>query len=306
MTSTPAPAAPSAARQSTGVPGLDELLGGGLVPGTLTVLVGATGVGKTQFGLQFAQAGAAQEDRAGVFFDMSVRGDSQSHADYAARIFGRSLSVVDAGATPNLDDFFARRAHGDYLRLFDHRSRRITRDESDFYAWHEWQAQVNARTTAAIAFLYGNLIHGVRRVVVDGIEPVDRPRESLQFEMFEYLYHQVLRKEPEWVARDLFRQHYLRHAEEAARHAYDPSAVGCMLLVTSRETMLEDLISRGLDEGDVLSGANSVILLGKIRDGARIGRALYVAKHRGSACTDEIVPFAIGDAGLSVVDGSKS
>jgi hypothetical protein len=64
--------------------------------------------------------------------------------------------------------------------------------------------------------------------------------------------------------------------------------------------MLEDLISRSLDEGDILSGANTVILLGKIRDGARMGRALYVAKHRGSACTEDIVPFSIDDAGLAV------
>ena len=34
-------------RQSTGIPALDELLGGGLLPGTLTVVVGATGMGKT-------------------------------------------------------------------------------------------------------------------------------------------------------------------------------------------------------------------------------------------------------------------
>ena len=46
----------NANRLSTGVPGLDELLGGGLLPGTLTVVVGATGIGKTQLGLQFARA----------------------------------------------------------------------------------------------------------------------------------------------------------------------------------------------------------------------------------------------------------
>ena len=40
-------------RQSTGIPALDELLGGGLVPGTLTVVVGATGMGKTQLGIHW-------------------------------------------------------------------------------------------------------------------------------------------------------------------------------------------------------------------------------------------------------------
>ena len=56
-------------RQLTGVPGLDDCLGGGLLPGTLTVIVGATGVGKTQLGLQFANAGASQEGNRGVVFD---------------------------------------------------------------------------------------------------------------------------------------------------------------------------------------------------------------------------------------------
>jgi len=98
----------------------------------------------------------------------------------------------------------------------------------------------------------------------------------------------------------LFRQHYRRHAEAAAAHRYDPQSVGCLLMVTSRETMLEDLISKSLDEGDFLSGANTIIYLGKVRDGAKFGRALYVAKHRGSACSDEIVPFMIGDDGLRI------
>jgi hypothetical protein len=38
--------------------------------------------------------------------------------------------------------------------------------------------------------------------------------------------------------------------------------------------------------------------MGKIRDGARIGRALYVAKHRGSACSESIMPYRIADEGL--------
>ena len=36
----------STTRLSTGVEGLDERLGGGLLPGTLTVVVGSTGIGK--------------------------------------------------------------------------------------------------------------------------------------------------------------------------------------------------------------------------------------------------------------------
>ena len=84
----------------------------------------------------------------------------------------------------------------------------MTRRDLDFDAWHDWQAELARRLDASIAFFYGNFVRGVRRAVVDGIEPVDRPSDSIQIELFEYVYHQILRKDPEWVARDLFREHY--------------------------------------------------------------------------------------------------
>ncbi len=55
----------SASRHSTGLPALDDLLGGGLLPGTMTVVLGATGIGKTQLGLQYSRAGLAQEGESG-------------------------------------------------------------------------------------------------------------------------------------------------------------------------------------------------------------------------------------------------
>ncbi|MBN2474155.1 MAG: recombinase RecA [Pirellulales bacterium] len=286
-------------RLSTGIDGLDGLLGGGLLPGTLTVVLGSTGIGKTQFGLQFAQAGVRQEGRPGILFDMSTRGDSQSHADYARRLFGRQLTCVEPEEHVDLEGFFdPARIHGDYLHVFDQHGRRVGRRDLDFDGWHDWEAELSRRLAISIAFFYGNFIGGVRRAVVDGIEPVDRPSESIQIELFEYIYHQILRKDPEWVARDLFRQHYRRHAEEAAARVYDPCAIGCVLLATSHETTLDGLIERPLDEGDLLSGANTVIYLGKIREGTKFRRALYVAKHRGSACPDEIVPYRIDERGI--------
>lgn len=289
-------------RLSTGVSGLDALLGGGLIPGTLTVVVGATGIGKTQLGVQFAQAGLAQEGRRGIVFDMTARGDSQSHADYARRMCQWEMTPLDAHAKVPLEQFFAAdRSFGDYLHVFDYRGQRVTRRDLEWEQWQEWQSQLNARLQTSIAFLYGNFVQGTRRVVVDGIEPSDRPGESIQFNLFEYVYHQVLRKDPEWVARDLFRERYLGHAADAARHTYAPSQIGCLLLCTSHESMLDDLVSRPLDEGDALSNANTLILLGKIRDGQQIRRALYVAKHRGSACVDRIVPYEITAQGMRVL-----
>ncbi|HEY7860659.1 MAG: RAD55 family ATPase [Gemmatimonadales bacterium] len=49
-------------RASTGVPGLDEMLDGGVWSGTTTLLVGPTGSGKTTLGLHFALQGAARRE----------------------------------------------------------------------------------------------------------------------------------------------------------------------------------------------------------------------------------------------------
>lgn len=49
--------------QSVGVDALDALLGGGIAPGTVTVVSGATGVGKTTTATQVAVAAAARDER---------------------------------------------------------------------------------------------------------------------------------------------------------------------------------------------------------------------------------------------------
>ena len=80
-----------AARQAFGVEGLDAMLGGGLLPGTLTVVAGATGAGKTQLGLRWADLGLASEGRRGVICDLTSRGDAQNHEAYARDQFGWDL-----------------------------------------------------------------------------------------------------------------------------------------------------------------------------------------------------------------------
>jgi KaiC/GvpD/RAD55 family RecA-like ATPase len=288
-------------RLTTGNERLDRLLGGGLLPGTLTVVSGATGIGKTQLGVHFAHAGVHQEGRGGLVFDMSCRGDAQSHADYARRMFDWRLSATNPDAPPTPAELFdLSRALGDYLHVFDYGGRRVTRGDLDFEAWQDWQSELARKLAVTIGFFYGNFLRGARRVVVDGIEPAQRPSESIQFEMFEYVYHQILRKESDWVARDLLRERYRAHAAEVEANRYDHDRVGCLLLYTSPESMLEELISRKLDEGDVLANANTVIYLGKIREGNRLARALYIAKHRGSACSDEIVPYTITERGIEL------
>ncbi|MGE5192379.1 MAG: RAD55 family ATPase [Deltaproteobacteria bacterium] len=288
-------------RLSTGIPGLDDLLGGGILPGTLAVIAGATGIGKTQLGLQFADRGSRQEGERGIIFDMSSRGDSQNQEEYARRLFDWKMTqqpgneAVDPARV--WDRALARR---DSLHIFERTGRRVTRNDLEYDDWKAWKLELVKKLQLAIWFFYGNFVHGVRRCVIDGVEPTDRPGESFQFDLFEYIYHQILHKDADWVARDLFREHFRAHADEVLGHLYDHNRIGCVLLYTTREVMLDDLLGRPLDSGDVLSNANTIILLGKTRDGSRMGRALHVAKHRGSACDDSIVPFEVTDRGLQL------
>ncbi len=54
------------ARLSTGVPGLDQMIGGGLLEGDATLVAGSPGTGKTTLGLHYLAAGVA-EGEPGVF-----------------------------------------------------------------------------------------------------------------------------------------------------------------------------------------------------------------------------------------------
>ena len=90
-------------RQFFGIEELDRNLGGGLLPGTLTVVAGATGVGKTQLGLQWANAGIDAEGSRGVVCDLTSRGDSQNHAAYASNLFQWELSEYPLTITPDFD-----------------------------------------------------------------------------------------------------------------------------------------------------------------------------------------------------------
>ncbi len=290
-------------RQSTGIVELDEMLGGGLLPGTLTVVLGATGIGKTQLGLQYLHQGKCDENEAGIIFDMTSRGDTQSHSDYAQRLFDWSLRDRPPELTESLpsDIWKSEVARWDALHLFQRTGRRVTMTDMDFDQKKEWKADLNRKLTETIAFFYGNFCHGVRRCVIDGIEPTDRASDSFQFDLFEYIYHQILRKDADWVARDFFRVDFRKNEKEVQNHIYDWKSIGCLMLCTTHEVMLDDLLSRKIESGDVLSNANTIILMGKIREGTKVGRGLHIAKHRGSACDDGIRMFEITESGLSLL-----
>ncbi len=289
-------------RQSTGIDKLDEMLGGGLLPGTLTVVLGATGIGKTQLGLQYLEQGKQAEGEAGIIFDMTSRGDTQSHGDYAKRLFNWELRQ----RPPELPDFMPADiwkrdlARWDALHLFERIGKRVTMSDLNTDQKREWKADLNRKLFETIAFFYGNFTQGVRRCVIDGIEPSDRASDSFQFELFEYIYHQILRKEHDWVARDFFRVAFRQNIEQVEQHAYAHTHVGCLMLCTTHENLLDDLLERRIESGDVLANANTIILMGKVRAGDRMTRALHIPKHRGSYCNDAIVSYEITETGLKI------
>jgi KaiC/GvpD/RAD55 family RecA-like ATPase len=287
------------ARQAFGIEKLDRDLGGGLFPGTLTVVAGATGTGKTQLGLRWANAGLSAEGRRGVLCDLTSRGDSQNHADYASRLFGWSLSEYPLAAAVDFErawDFA--RSIGDYFRPVARQGRRVTQADLEPEQWHEWKSELSRVLRCAAGFFYQQFARGSRRVVFDGLEPVERFSESIQFEFFEYIYHHVLRQDDEWAAREWFREKYRANAEAVMRHRYDQRAIGCLYLYTTPHVMLDDLLAQPIAQGDIFANANTIILMGRTRHDGRLGRALAIPKHRGSACGDEIVPYRITEGGL--------
>lgn len=57
-------------RVSTGVPGLDELIEGGLIKGRITLITGAAGSGKTTLGMQFLRSGSTSFGENGLFITL--------------------------------------------------------------------------------------------------------------------------------------------------------------------------------------------------------------------------------------------
>ena len=280
---------------STGVDFLDDMLGGGLQPGSLTVVRGATGVGKTQLGLAFLNAGLAQEGQRGIVIDLASRGDSQQHHQYARRLFDWELQEKEVPLERCFGDGFAR---VDYYSSFQYSGQRVVRDNMTEEQWRAWKRILNERLHSVVGHLYYHFVHGVRRLVVDGIEPFDVAGDSIQIELFEYILHRVLRKRHDLVAKDLFRGHWLEVKDQVAAHPYDHSALASMFLQTTREVDIEELIRAQTQEDDLTTNATTIILLGRRLEGSRVRRAAFVLKHRGRPCSDDVVYFTITDAGL--------
>jgi RecA/RadA recombinase len=289
-------------RVSTGLAKLDEMLGGGLLPGTLIVVYGATGIGKTHLGLTFADHGLAADGARGVVLDLNGRGDSQQHDEYAARLFSWTLSPWTHAVPPMADPYpppEAMAAHYSNSLPWVGRVRDFqvpTADGSWEFDWN-WKATYNHALYTVRPFLYFHFATGTRRVVVDGVEPMDAPADSIQFFVFDELYRKTIHRDAETLGMEICLPVW-KHRAFIDAHRYDHSQITTMLLVTTEETRLEDLLARKVASGDIGATANTIVVMGSERVGTRLARMLCVVKHRGSAMSDEIVEYRIGPAGL--------
>ncbi|PYM13411.1 MAG: recombinase RecA [Candidatus Rokuibacteriota bacterium] len=289
-------------RVSTGLTRLDEMLGGGLIPGTLTVVYGATGIGKTHLGLTFAAHGAVADAARGIVLDMNGRGDSQQHDEYAARLFEWSLTPWRHTVTPMSEPF----PGAADMRAFYSNALRWVGRVRDFQvptsdgAWEfdwNWKATYNHALYTVRPFMYFHFAAGTRRVVVDGVEPMDSPADSIQCHMFDDVYRTIVHRDGETLGMEICLPVW-KHREFIDTHRYDPGRITTVLLVTTEETRIEDLLARKVAAGDIGATANTILVMGSERVGNRLARMLAVVKHRGSAMTDEIVDYRITANGL--------
>jgi KaiC/GvpD/RAD55 family RecA-like ATPase len=270
-----------------------------LRPGTLTVIAGATGAGKTQLGLAWARRGEVDEGAEGVIIDLTSRGDSQNHEIYSAAQRGRPLRehALDRRFEPAALWEPAPRP-GSILRPFAHAGRRVTRPDMDPEAWHAWKSDMARVLRGSAAFLYSHFARGTRRVVIDGLEPTEQAADSVQYDFVEYLHHHVLKQDDDWAAREVLREQYRAHEAMVLAHRYDHRQVATVVLSTTAEVLLDDLVAAPMTRGGLLATASTVILMGRTAESGRLGRALCVVKHRGSACRDDFLPYTITGEGI--------
>ena len=291
-------------RISTGLATLDAMLGGGLLPGTLTVVYGATGIGKTHLGLTFAEHGRVADGARGVVLDMNGRGDSQQHDEYARRLFEWDLRPWRHTVTPMSAPF----PSDDDMKAFYSNALQWVGRVRDFqvptadggfeYDWN-WKAAYNHALYTVKPFLYFHFAAGTRRVAVDGVEPMDSPADSIQFFMFDELYRKVIHRDAETVGMEICLPVW-KYKDFIDAHRYDHAGITTLLLVTTEETRLEDLLARKVTTGDIGATANTIIVMGSERVGSRLARMLCAVKHRGSGMSDEIVEYRIGANGLEL------
>src|ERR1043166_3997087 len=88
---------------STGVPGLDDVVGGGLPPRRIYLIEGAPGAGKTTLALQFLLAGAQAGEKV-LYISLS---ETREEVEEVAHSHGWSLDAVEIVELSAIDEQLA-------------------------------------------------------------------------------------------------------------------------------------------------------------------------------------------------------
>jgi len=232
---------------------------------------------------------------------MNGRGDSQQHHEYAARLYnwrlGRWTHAVTPMAPPyppddQMDAFYCD-AFPWVGKLTDYQV--ATADGVEF-DWN-WKAMYNHALYTVRPFVYFHLAAGSRRIVVDGIEPMDVPADYIQPFIFDELYRKLIHRDSETLGMEICLPVW-QHRAFIDAHRYNHTAVTTVLLVTTEKARIEHLIARKVAAGDVGAVANTIVAMGNERVGNRVGRFLCVVKHRGSAMSDQIAEYRVTEQGI--------
>jgi len=98
---------------SSGIPEFDELIHGGIERGTVTILTGPTGVGKTTVGMQFMKEAAGRGERSVIYTfeewtETLLRRSANINIPVASMVERGTLSVVQIEPLRYSPDEFAR------------------------------------------------------------------------------------------------------------------------------------------------------------------------------------------------------
>ena len=88
------------------------------------------------------------------------------------------------------------------------------------FDWN-WKATYNHALYTVRPFLYFHFAAGTRRVVVDGVEPMDSPADSIQFYMFDELYRKTIHRDAETLGMEICLPVW-QHREFIDAHLYRP------------------------------------------------------------------------------------
>nr|WP_209478447.1 ATPase domain-containing protein [Thermococcus stetteri] len=98
-------------RISTGVPGLDIMISGGLIPGRTYLIKGAPGTGKTTLAMHFAMAGVANGENV-LYITLEEPGENikQDFSKMGFDVYNENFTLIDATPTTEhyvlVEDFF--------------------------------------------------------------------------------------------------------------------------------------------------------------------------------------------------------